>query len=113
MSDVQSVPSINNNKLVGSGVGGLGGLSLGTGIVALLTIKYPNFSPTGAAAIGGLLTAVLGSIGTFVAPVLTALQHRAIRALDGSAPPAAKIIDQIAKAQDIVAAAQTFTPKGP
>ena len=113
MSDVQSVPSPNNNKIVGQGIGAFGGAGLATGIIALMTVKYPDFSPTGAAALAGVLAGILGSVGTYMAPLFTAIQHRAIKALDGGASPDQKLTESVAQAQKIVNAAQTFTSKGP
>lgn len=86
MSDTQSVSSPNNNKTVASVGSGLSGTLLGSGIVALITLRYPNLNPVEAAAIGGVVAAALGSIGVWLAPLLTAAQHHAIRALDGSDP---------------------------
>lgn len=106
MSDTAAVQSPNSNKTVGSVGGGAAGLGLGTGLVALISLRYPNMSPIEASAIGGFITMALGSAGTFLAPLLTAAQHRAIKALDGSASPDEKEILTVGKAQAIVAAAQ-------
>lgn len=110
MSDVQSVSSPNSNKTVASIGGGLSGAALGSGIVALLTVKYPALNPIVASTIGALVAAAIGSIATFLTPLLTAAQHRAIRALDGGASPDQKDILTVGKAQAIVAAASSSKP---
>lgn len=109
MSDVQSVFAPNNNKTLASVAGGLSGTALGAGIVALITLKYPALNPILASAIGSLAAAALASIGAWLAPILTAAQHRAIRALDGAATADQKEILTVDKAQAIVAAAKSPT----
>jgi|ERR1700734_538109 len=103
-----TVQSPNANKTVGSSIGGLGGAGLATLIVAILSAKYPDLSPTASAAVAGVLAAGLGAIGTFLAPLLTAAQNAAVRALDGHASADQKTVQKIAVAQAIVNAASTF-----
>lgn len=105
-----TIASPNSNKTLGSVGGGAAGVGLGTGLVALISLKYPNMSPIESSAIGGFIAMALGSVGTFLAPLLTAAQHRAIQALDGSASADQKDILTVAKAQDIVAAAAGSSP---
>lgn len=111
MSDVQPVNASNNNKTVASAGGGISGTVLGAGIVALLTVKYPNLNPIEAAAIGGFAAAAMSSLGAWMMPILTAAQHRAVIALDSSASADQKTILTVGKAQAIVDAAAG--PKSP
>jgi hypothetical protein len=109
MSDVQPVASPNNNKTVGSVSGGFSGAALGTALIALMDLKYPNLSNIATAAIASCLTAIIGGVGTFLAPLLTAAQHRAVKALDGNASEDQKEIMTIGKAQATLAAASKPT----
>lgn len=111
MSDVQPVNSQNNNKTLASVAGGLSGTALGAGIVALITLKYPALNQVIASTIGSLAAAALASVGAWLAPILTAAQHRAIIALDGRATPDQKVILTVDKAQAIVSAAAGAVPK--
>jgi hypothetical protein len=106
---VQTVSSPNSNKTVGSGVGAFAGGGVGVLFIVFLNYRGITLGDTEAGIVASLITAGAGAVGTFFAPLLTAAQNRAVRALDGSASTDQKTVQKIAVAQAIVSAASTFS----
>jgi hypothetical protein len=106
MSDIQPVASPNLNKTYAAVGGGTGGIGVGAAVLALLQYKYGiDLGPVLSGVVAGFITTAAATVVAWFVPILTAAQHRAIRALDGSASDDQKTIETISKAQAIVAAA--------
>ena len=111
MSDIQSVAAPNRNKAYAALGGGTGGIGVGAAVLALLQYRYGiDLGPILSGIVASFITAAAASIGAWLAPILTAAQHRAIRALDGSTSSDQKEILTVAKAQAIVTAATKGSP---
>lgn len=106
MSDIQSVAAPNRNKAYAAIGGGTGGIGVGAAVLALLQYRYGiDLGPILSGIVASFITAAAASIGAWIAPILTAAQNRAIRALDGDASTDQKTILTVDKAKAIVAAA--------
>jgi hypothetical protein len=82
--DAQLPQSPSNNKAVGSAIGGT--LAASAAWVTVLVVHsywWPTLSPETASGLVGAFTVILGTVGTFFAPLLTAAQQAAIHKLQG------------------------------
>lgn len=85
VTDIQAAQSPNNNKAAGAAAGGVTGGVAGIAAVALIHLYFNvQLSPELSATIAGSAAAALGTLATFIAPLLTAAQQAAIRHLDNS-----------------------------
>lgn len=106
-----SVQSPNANKTVGGISGGLSGGGVGVLFIIYLNYRGVTLGDAWAGIVASAVTAAAAAVGTFFAPLLTAAQHRAVQALSGSGNTQAAQVIAVARAQDLVDAAGTFTKK--